>query len=132
MQNASKKNNNPSSFQRDGWQEKNISLHPRNPDKEAGRAGKRGCCLHLRNVCSSENRYGSGGFGVLLKARKKFLAASDELNSRQQVGRMEQLSISCHDGEEISSSPLLRGQQLQPAGPRATSCGCGHLGFSSF
>lgn len=98
--------------------------------QEAGRAGERGCCLHLSNVCSSDNSYGSGGFGVLLKARKKFLAPADELHNRQQVGRMEQLSISCHDGE-TSSSPLLKGQQLQPAGPRATSCGCGHLGFGS-
>lgn len=82
--------------------------------------------------CSSDNSYGSEGFGVLLRARKKFLAPADELHSRQQVRRMEQLSISCHDREEANSSPLLKEQQLQPAGPRATSCGCGHFGFGSF
>lgn len=67
---------------------------------------------------------------MLLKARMKFRAPADELHSRQQVGRMEQLGTSCH-GEETSSSPLLKGQQLHPAGPRATSCGCGHLGLGS-
>lgn len=67
---------------------------------------------------------------MLLKARMKFLAPA-ELHSRQQVGRMQQLGTSCHGGEETSSSHLLKGQQLHPAGPRATSCGCGHLGFGS-
>lgn len=26
--------------------------------QEAGRAGERGCCLHLSNICSSDNSYG--------------------------------------------------------------------------
>lgn len=49
------------------------------------------------------------GFGVLLKARKKFLAPVDELHSSQQVGRMEQLSTSCHDVEETAPPSFWRG-----------------------
>lgn len=67
-----------------------------------------------------------------LEARRKSPAPTDELHGRRHVGRDRAPGTGCHDGEETSSSLLLKGQQLQLTHiHRAASCLCGHPGFGS-